>query len=184
MASRWMPGWLVLLSFLENTVLLIAIEPLIIPVMAVRRAEAFFLAFLLGLGSLLGALATYWVALSLFESVVEPVLRFGEVSSEFANVRQEVNERGFWGLFLIGVTPVPFQLGTVAAGVLRMPMIDFVAAVFLSRSLRYIGLAALVFVIGARAENFIKRYQSEIALGFLGLFVALVLGGWAVSYVF
>ena len=177
--SRLMPVWLVVVSFLENTVLPIAIEPLVIPVMAARRRQAFFFAFLLALGSLLGALAAYGAASALFEPLVKPALASGGMLAGFDAVRADVDERGFWALFAIGVTPVPFQLGTVAAGLLGMPLAEFVAAVVLARGLRYAGLAVLVFVIGARAGRLIARYETEMTVGFFMLFLALLLGGWA-----
>lgn len=179
--SRLMPFWLVTISFLENSVLLVAMEPLFIPVMAARRKQAFFMAGLLTLGCVLGAAATYAVSAALFEPVVEPLMRFANVYNDYDAVTEEVKENGFWAMFFIGLTPFPFQLGTVAAGVVRMPVGDFVAAVALSRGLRYSAEAALVYMVGARAETLLEKYEAEIAVGCVILFGLLLAGGWLFS---
>lgn len=179
--SRLMPLWMVVLSFLENSILLFPMEVLFIPVMAARRKQAFMLAGLLTLGCILGAVVTYLAAAWLFEWLVEPLMHAGNVYAEYDAVKDDVLDNGFWGMFMIGVTPVPFQLGTVAAGVARMPFGEFILAVGLSRGLRYTALAVLVYVVGAKAEALIEKYQMEIAIGSILLFVALFGGGWLVS---
>lgn len=180
--SRFMPAWLVVISFLENSVLLFPMEPLFIPVMAARRKQAFFLAGLLTLGCVLGAAATYLAAAWLFDALVEPLMYATHVYGEYQAVQDDIRDNGFWAMFLIGITPVPFQLGTVAAGVAGMPFGEFVLAVALSRGLRYNAEAALVYVIGGKAEAFIEKYEVEIAVGCVLLFVGLFGGGWVVSH--
>lgn len=179
-----MPFWLVLVSFLENSILLFPMEPLFIPVMAARRKQAFFLAALLTLGCVLGAGATYLAAAWLFDSVVEPLMYATHVFAEYKAVQADIRDNGFWAMFLIGVTPVPFQLGTVAAGVAGMPVGEFLLAVVLSRGLRYNAEAALVYFIGAKAQHFIEKYEVEIAVGSTALFVTLFGGGWLIAHVF
>jgi len=176
-----MPLWLVVLSFLENTILLFPVEPLFIPVMAMRRRWAFLYAGLLTLGCVLGALATYWIAAAAFDSIVEPAMRAGGILDEFASVRDDVKERGFWALFIVGVSPIPFQLGTVGSGVVGLPLGEFVAAIALSRALRYFALAGMVYAVGRRAEHLIERYESELLVGALVVCVLIVVGGWALS---
>lgn len=179
--SRFMPLWMVVVSFLENSILLFPMEPLFIPVMAARRKQAFMLAGLLTLGCVLGAAATYVAAAWLFEWLVEPLMYATHVYAEYEAVQDDIRENGFWAMFLIGVTPVPFQLGTVAAGVAGMPFGEFLLAVALSRGLRYNAVATVVYLIGAKAEAFIEKYEVEIAVGSVLLFVALFGGGWVVS---
>lgn len=179
--SRLMPLWLVVLSFFENTVLLVPVEPLFIPAMAMRRRWAFAYAGLLTFGCVLGALATYWIAAASFEPLVEPAMHAGGIMDDFESVRDDINERGFWALFIVGVSPIPFQLGTVGAGVVGMPLPEFVAAIALSRALRYFALAGLVYAVGWRAQDLIKRYETELIIGSLVLFVAIIVGGWAIS---
>lgn len=173
--SRWVLFWIPVLSALENTILLIVIEPLFIPVMAARRYSAFLIAALLVLGCVAGAVATYFAAYYAYEPLIEPALRAVNLAESFAAISEDIEQRGFWALFLVGVPPVPFQLGTVASGVLKLPLADFIAAVALSRSLRYFGLALLVHIVGRRAERLVQRYEAEFALACLVVFVGMAL---------
>ena len=180
--SRFMPLWLVVVSFFENSILLLPMEPLFIPVMAANRERAFVLAGLLTLGCVLGAAATYWVTIWAYEPLIGPALDAVDLRQKFYGVRDEVQAKGFWALFVIGVTPIPFQLGTVAAGVVRIPFEVFLAAVTLSRGIRYCAAAAFIYWAGKRAEKWLEKYEVEIAVGFGLLFLAIVVGGWVVAY--
>lgn len=171
--SDWMFLWLGVLAFLENTILLVAIEPLFIPVMAAQRSRAPLIAAVLVGGCLLGALATYWLAQALYEPVVQPFLEQMNLAADFEKVQGDVQERGFLAMFLIGVTPVPFQLGTIASGVIGLSLPAFIAAVTLSRAIRYGLLAILVMWLGRRAEKVLEKYELEILIGFLVLFAGI-----------
>lgn len=179
--SPRMPFWLVIVSFLENSILLLPMEPLLIPVMVANRRRVFYIAALLTLGCVLGAAATYWLAAMAYEPLIGPALDMVGLREKFHGVRDDVQANGFWALFVIGVTPIPFQLGTVAAGLVRIPFETFLAAVVLARGLRYSAEAGLVYFAGARAETLIEKYEAEIAVGCLILFGVLVAGGWLLS---
>ncbi len=176
--SPWMYPALAFLSFLENTILLFAIEPLFIPVMVARRKQAFLIAGAMVVGSLAGGLVTYWLAASLYDSAIQPFLDNMGLADTAQSVRADIEERGFIAMFIIGLTPVPFQLGTIAAGAIAMPLPLFIAAIVTARGLRYGALALLVYWVGNRAEQLIEDYQLEIFIGFGVLFVLLVLVGF------
>lgn len=171
--SDWMFLWLGVLAFLENTILLVAVEPLFIPIMAAQRSRAPLIAAALVAGCLAGALATYWLAQSLYEPVVQPFLERMNLAADFEKAQVHVQERGFLAMFLIGVTPAPFQLGTIASGVVGLSLPVFIAAVTLSRAIRYGLLAVLVMWIGRRAEKVLEKYELEILIGFLVLFAVM-----------
>ncbi len=172
--SDWMFLWLFILGFLENTVLLIAVEPLFVPVMAAKRKRAYLIALTLVAGCLAGALATYWAAAALYEPFIAPLLERFDLAGDFERVRGDVEERGFLAMFLIGVMPIPFQLGTIASGVVGLALPFFIAAVVSARMIRYGFLALLVKWIGRRAETFFEERQLEIVIGFTILFLIMI----------
>ena len=176
--SRYLGLWMVVISFLENTIILAPMEPLYLPAMAARRRSAIFYSGMLTLGCLLGALTTYALAVWAYEPLIVPLLTWLGAVEQMETMRQDIGEEGFWALFMTGVTPIPFQVGTLAAGVAEMPLTQFIAAVGISRGIRYGAVGVLVWWIGGRAEDLIKRYETEMAIGFGILFVVLALGGW------
>lgn len=181
LASRWMPAWLCVLSFLENTVLFIAVEPLFIPILAARREQALFLAAMLLLGSVAGALAMYFVAFWAYEPFIQPALETMGAAARFQDIREDLATQGLIALFLIGILPMPFQLATLAAGALQMPILPFILVATLSRAVRYFGLATIIALIGWRADSFLRRRTAEVAMAGIAIFVLMILI-WAVSF--
>ncbi len=171
--SRWMFLWLGILAFLENTILLIPMEPLFIPIMAAQRKRAPLIAAVLVAGCLAGALATYVLANALYEPVVAPFLEQMGLTGDLERVQGDIEEGGFLAMFLVGLTPVPFQLGTVAAGIVGLSLPVFIAAVVISRGIRYGFLAVLTMWIGHRAERFIEDNELWILIGFVVLFLVM-----------
>ncbi|NBB82870.1 MAG: hypothetical protein GVY28_05630 [Alphaproteobacteria bacterium] len=169
------------LGFLENTVLPIAAEPLYMPLMTAHPRRAWVMAAALVLGCTLGALAAYLAGALLFEQAVRPLFEAAGLIDTFERYQAELRETGFSTMVVIGISPVPFQIGTVGAGVIRMDMAVFLAAVVGARSVRYFGLAALCNLVGRRAQAFIDRHRTALvvgatALGLVGLTALQVFG--------
>ena len=83
---------------------------------------------------------------------------------------QKLREDGFTTLFMIGVTPFPFQVGVAAAGAAGFSVLLFIVAVAASRSIRFLVIATLVMIVGQSAEKLLKKYDVEIFVGGLLLF--------------
>jgi membrane protein YqaA with SNARE-associated domain len=104
--------------------------------------------------------------------VITPFLEWIGAAETYEETAINIEENGFVALFLVGVTPLPFQVGAVAAGAVGMAVIPFLIAMTLSRAIRYFAESLLVMAIGHRAEDWLVKHELEI---FIGGFV--VLGG-------
>ena len=146
---------LAFLSFLESTVVPVPIETAAGPVMAAYPARAYRVAtYILG-GCLIGAAMFYLIAFFLIEPLVEPALAWLGLEKDFREATERL-DRGafFWAVFLVSATPLPFQLATLGAGAVSGHFAVFMAAVALSRALRYYGLAFLARRYGPAAVRF------------------------------
>ncbi|MEZ6030117.1 MAG: VTT domain-containing protein [Hyphomonadaceae bacterium] len=146
--------------------------------MASRKRTAWLLALPPALGNIVGGLIMYWLGAVLAEPVIDPMIAWMGAQSDYSDALDMLREDGFWALMIVGVTPFPFQVGTAAAGVAGYPLLPFVLAVGLSRSIRYLALVALVRVVGAQAREWIERRQLEIFGGGIVLFVMIGLAVW------
>lgn len=171
--KRWKGPAAATLGFLEGSFVVFPMEPLLIPLMTTGHGRALVIALWAALGNLIAALALYALGALLFEPVVAPVLDFLSWTDEFETVREKLRGEAFWPLFLVGVTPAPFQAGTTAAGALGIAIPVFIAAVGVSRSLRYLAFGLIVKALGARAQGFIERHERRILIGGAVLFVAI-----------
>ena len=175
--SEWGEGpWSLPLStavgFIENTIIVVPMEPVFVPLMALNRKKAFLVAAALLFGNVLGGLVMYWLGAIFAEEAIRPIVSMLDARESYQDAMSKLQQDGFATLFMIGVTPFPFQVGTAAAGAAGYPVILFVFAVTLSRSIRYFALAGLVMLVGVRAEEMLERHELELTIAGGVLFVA------------
>lgn len=167
-------------SFLESTVVPIPLEALVAPLMVAHPRHAWRIAFVILLGCLVGALLFYFVALWLFDPVVRPALEALGLMESFEAARSRLDRSGlFWAIFLVSVSPVPFQLATLGAGAVGGNVLVFMAAVASSRALRYYGLAALARLLGPRIQSWAGGKRQLVVGGIL-----LLLAAWGLMAIF
>lgn len=146
-------------SFLESTVLPIAIELILIPYMILNRRRAMAIATVTFGGCLLGALLGYAVGAELMDSVGQALIdRFGW-SQGYERFLGYMDDYGFWAIAIIGIVPLPFQIAMLGAGAAHYPIVLFCAAVFLARGIRYYGLAVLVLLYGDKAQALWEEHR-------------------------
>lgn len=171
--KKWTGPAAALLGFLEGSFVVFPMEPLFIPMMAARHKRAWIVALWLLAGNVAGGMLMYAFGAFLLEPVTEPLIEALGLKEEYEQATEDLNENAFTALFLVGVTPFPFQVGTAAAGAAGVPLAIFAAAVTLSRGVRYLALSGLVMLVGTRANAFIERHERAIFIAGVGLFILL-----------
>lgn len=163
-----------LIGLVENTIIVVPMEPVFLPLMVLKRKKAWLVAAALLLGNVLGGLIMYWLGAAFAEEAIQPLVSMMDAEESYSDMMQKLRTDGFATLFMIGITPFPFQVGVAAAGAAGYPLLYFILAVALSRSIRYFALAALVMAIGQRAEDMLEKHELELTI--LGgiLFVGFV----------
>ncbi len=79
-----------------------------------------------------------------------------------------------WIVFIFGLTPLPYKLVTITAGVAHVNLPVFLFASLLSRAFRFFVVAWLLYKWGEHAKRFIDRYLNLIFI----TFVVLLFGGF------
>ena len=167
-----------LIGFIENTIIVVPMEPIFAPLMALKRKKAFLVAAALLLGNVLGGLVMYWLGAVFAEEAIRPIVSMLDAERSYHEVMSKLESDGFMTLFKIGVTPFPFQVGTAAAGAAGYSIIMFIVAVTISRSIRYFALAGLVVLVGQRAEEVLEQHELELTI------VGIILFAFFVGYFF
>lgn len=142
-------GGIAVASFLETTIIPIPVEVIVAPLMAASRRRGMAIATATLVGSVIGAVALYLLSWGLFDHVVAPMIDWRGLHDDFYKIEQQFRSGGFWLVFVISITPAPMQLAALAAGVTGYSFPLFVAAIVLSRALRYYGLLILVRIAGS-----------------------------------
>ena len=176
--SEHMLKGITLASFLESTIVPIPLEAVLVPLMQARRDKLWLIALMATVGCVIGAVFGYALGYYLFDLVGDWVIEAFSSPEQFEQVKQKMSAEGFWFVMTLGIAPIPFQIAMLAAGATQYSMVMFLIATLIARSLRYFGLAIVVFYAGNKAEQLIKRYKMK---AILAMTVVVLLLWWASS---
>ena len=159
--SKHMLKGITLASFLESTIVPIPLEAVMVPLMQARRESLWKIAFMATLGCVIGAVFGYALGYYLFDMVGEWLINTFFSQDQFDNVKQQMQNQGFWFVMTLGIAPIPFQVAMLAAGATKFSLPLFLLATVIARAIRYFGLAIVVYYAGNKAEQLIKRYKMK-----------------------
>ncbi|MEQ3639858.1 MAG: VTT domain-containing protein [Alteromonas sp.] len=163
--SKHMLKGITLSSFLESTIVPIPLEAVMLPLMQARRESLWHIAAMATLGCVIGAVFGYALGYYLFDLMGEWVISTFFSQDQFENVKNQMQQQGFWFVMTLGIAPIPFQVAMLAAGATKYSLPLFLLATIIARSLRYFGLAAAVYYAGDKAEQIIRRYKMKAIIG-------------------
>ncbi len=149
-------GGIIVMMFLESSFFPFPSEVVIPPAgyLAERGEMNFFLVVVAGiLGSILGALFNYWLALKLGRPAL---LRYGRyvglTPTAFDRVEKFFSDHGIFGTFVGRLIPGIRQYISFPAGLARLPLIPFILATGLGAGIWVIILAVIGYLVGNNQE--------------------------------
>ena len=113
----------------------------------------------------------------LFDAVGDWIINTFSSPEQFENVKQQMQDQGFWFVITLGIVPIPFQIAMLAAGATKYSIWLFLLASGIPRSIRYFGLAIIVYYAGNEAERIISKHKTKAMIGI----TILILGIWGLS---
>ncbi|HVC53182.1 MAG TPA: YqaA family protein [Stellaceae bacterium] len=170
--------WVLLaIAFAESSFFPLPPDILLIPMMLARPRDAWRLAALCTLASVIGGMLGYAIGYFLFETVGRPILEFYHAMGRYDALKAGFDRWGVWIIIIKGMTPIPYKLVTIASGVVHFNLVEFIGASIISRSLRFFLLALILWRFGPAARSFIERrlmlVTTLFAVGLVGGFVML-----------
>ena len=167
-------GGLFVLSFLDSSFIPFpGINDIALIVLASKHpARSPFYALLSTLGSLLGCFVMYGIARG------GGRLAGGKRASTKRNrARRWLEQNEFVSMLVMALLPppAPLKFFVIAAGALRMNMVNFGAALLVGRSLRFAAIAWLGAHYGAEAEAYLKKNLTWASVVTIVLVIALAL---------
>ena len=157
--SRLAYPFIFVLCFFESIIFPFPQEVFMIPMMASDRDRIFKIAWFALLGSLLGAIAAYFIGMYLFESIGMYILNLYGLYETFTNFSNQVSEYGFLYVFVGGFTPVPFKIVTLSSGFIGINFLIFIAASIISRSIRFFLIGYIIWKFG---EDIMKSFEKRL----------------------
>jgi undecaprenyl-diphosphatase len=170
------PLMLAVFSAAESVFFPIPPDPLLIALALANPPRALLFAVIATAASVVGGIVGHYLG----RRFGRPLLMRFHVS-RVERVEEMFRRHGFWAIVLAGLTPLPYKVFTIAAGVLDVPRRQFVIASIIGRGARFVLIGVLIQVWGDRFERFLdERFDLvAIALGVLLLAALLLLVGWS-----
>ena len=176
--------WLVVLSFFEAIIFPVMPEVMLLPMCVAQPRRGFWFATISLAGSMVGAVLGYYLGHYAFAALKPVFASLGMLhgmESGIAMIQEKMIESP-WAVFgmlvLAGFSPIPMKVFTWASGVVGVPMLPYLASMFVGRGKRVYLLALIIRLGGERAERMLHKYIEPIGWGALALLAGLL--GWAV----
>ena len=170
------------LSFAEAIVFPLPPEVMLAPMCLSQPKRGFWFATISLAGSLLGAVIGYLLGHYAYE-LVKPMLEslgwLAKIDAQVVHLREVTAEspwNAFWLLVIAGFTPIPLKIFTWASGIVGVPMLPFLASMFIGRGKRVFLVALAIRLGGERAEKALHRYIEPVGWAVLALLAGVI--GW------
>jgi membrane protein YqaA with SNARE-associated domain len=170
---------LVVLSFAESSFFPVPPDVLLIALCFCTPQRWFSLAAWCTAASVAGGLLGYVIGWGLWEAVGLPIVHMYRGEGVVEAVRVWYENYGFFGVLIAAVTPIPYKVFTIASGMMRFDLAQFVLASILGRAMRFFLVAGLIRMFGARVKPFMERH---FELAATALAVLAILGFAAIKY--
>lgn len=168
-------AWWVLAAwaFMEAAFLPLPPDIMLMPMMLANRKRVFTLALWCTGWSVLGGLLGYAIGALFWQTWGLWLIGVLHVPlSEVEMLRSKYGAHAY--LMVVQVlTPVPFTLVSLSAGLARVPLAAFVFYAAILRALRFIVLeGSLVYLFGDQARVYLERYLEAVTVIFILLVIA------------
>lgn len=168
------PIALFVLALAESSFFPIPPDPLLIALCLGAATRSLRFAAIATVASVVGGVIGYAIGAGAWHLTQDWFYTYvpGVDAASFARVQGLYDRWDFWAVFLAGLTPIPYKVFTLSAGVFSINFGIFLLASVLSRGLRFFVVAGLIRRFGASIAAFIDRYFDLLALAFGVLLVA------------
>ncbi|MEF8787934.1 MAG: YqaA family protein [Planctomycetota bacterium] len=173
--SRYAPWALFLLAFAEASFFPIPPDALLVAMAVAVPKKSLRYGIICTAGSVAGGCAGYFIGMFFFDAVAAPMLDFYQAWDSFREISAGFRANGFLYVFGAALTPIPYKVFTISAGLCGVSLPVLIAASVVGRGLRFMGQAALFYVFGPQIRAFIERYFNIITIVVLVLLAATVI---------
>jgi len=172
------PGALIILavvSFMESSFFPIPPDVMVIPMALLKPKQWKRIALVCTGASVAGGLLGYLIGYQFFDMIAAKLIEFYDAQKQFDLVSDFYNRYDFFAVFAAGLTPIPYKVFTIAAGLFKMNLVTFTFASVVGRGLRFFLEAWLVFKFGEKAVAFMEKHWAWTTIAISILLLAGIL---------
>lgn len=161
-------------SFVESSFFPIPPFILVVAMLSNENKPSWIRLAIIGtLSSVLGGVAGYFIGKYFYMYLGAPLVAFYGVTEQVESLGQVFKDNVFMTILLASVTPIPYKVFTLSAGLFSVNLVAFILASLLGRGLRFFVVAYLSNKYGLKTKQFILRQQRMVNRVFL---IVLALG--------
>ncbi|MDB5475738.1 MAG: DedA family protein [Phenylobacterium sp.] len=179
-ASRHAALALAIVAFAESSFFPMPPDLMLAPMVLARPRKAFVYAAICTAASVIGGLLGYAIGVFLGPVAHQILALFGHPQGQ-QEFQAWFARYGLWIILIKGLTPIPYKLVTITAGLARFDLFTFVWASIVTRGARFFLTATLLKYFGpairAEVERRIALYATIGVVALIALIVALKVFG-------
>ncbi|MSR71689.1 MAG: DedA family protein [Candidatus Taylorbacteria bacterium] len=179
----WLEKWashhhatkaLSLVAFTESSFFPIPPFVLIVAMLIPEKRPSWLKLAVVGmLSSVAGGVFGYFIGKFFYGYIGAPLVSFYGLESEVGYLGNVFKDHVFMTIFLASLSPLPYKVFTISAGLFSVNIWSFIAASVIGRSIRFFVVSYLADKYGIRAKKFIIEQQKFATVT---VFLAIVLG--------
>ncbi|TMJ18656.1 MAG: DedA family protein [Alphaproteobacteria bacterium] len=167
--------YMALISFAESSFFPVPPDVMVVPMVLARREQAWTIAAVCTVSSVLGGMLGYAIGFFLWEQVGAPLAHLYGMTEGIEGFRAKFDQYGAAIILLKGLTPIPFKLVTIASGFAHFNFALFLACATITRAARFFLLSGLLRRYGEPMQAFIEKRLTLVGWAFL----LVLVGGFA-----
>ena len=175
--TRYALWALAAVSFVESSFFPIPPHVMLIPMVIARPDRWVLIAGVCAAASVAGGVLGYALGAFAIDTLGRPILDAYGFTEDFERLAAAFNEQGEWAVLFAGVTPFPFKIITILAGMTGMNFLVFLVSSVIARAAIFFLIAALLWKIGPPIRTFIENRLGLMAT----LFFVLLFGGFVTA---
>jgi membrane protein YqaA with SNARE-associated domain len=138
-----------------------------------KRERSFFFATLAVVGSIVGALAAYYLGSMLWDTAGHYLISSLKADAAFERLAKLYKTQQASAIFVATLLPIPYKLITLSAGFCRIPLLPFLFFAGLARSLRFYAIAGAFYLWAEQAQKIIDRHFYFLVLSGIVILCAI-----------
>ncbi|NNE57625.1 MAG: DedA family protein [Hellea sp.] len=173
--ALWVLG---IVSFLESAFLPVPVDAFSVPVMLASRKRLWQAAIVASAASVAGGCLGYFIGAVLADSVGAWIINSYGLEMQFETFKSDVSKNGDWVIAMGALTPIPYKIIAIAAGVVKYSFAWFFLISAVCRTLRFFMFAVLIYFAGPKINALLRERTGLMTT----LIITVTLAGFLALY--
>lgn len=168
-AVWWMAG----VSFAESSFFPLPPDIMLVPMCLSEPKKLWWYTNVCAFASLVGGFVGYAIGFFFFDTIGRWIFDLYDLWEAYYGFQDSFNSVGPWLLILKGVTPIPYKLLAITAGIAKMDVVIFALCSLVARFSRFYLIAILLHFYGPQVQQIIEKRLMLVTT----ILVVVVVGG-------